>query len=162
MKYLMSTWTYTVNGEAQGDCTEQYARNRFSSAKLSGLVTDLIRVDHYRSGDGSIRVPTTVESFGRDDLATDLGERAYDMAVVADEAAHRYDTEWDGQAGPYRRDAAYLLLGMLGAAQRRGELADVVRGFDRLASLEPDRLHRLLLSLKGDRTADVISALIDY
>lgn len=162
MRYQTSTWTYTVNGEAQGECTEQYARNRFSAAKLSGQITDLIRIDHYRSDENGQRVHTTVESFGPDDLATDLGERAYDMAVVADEAAHRYDTEWDGQAGPYRTDAAYLMLGMLGAAQRRGELAAVVRGFDRLASLEPHRLHRMLLSLKGDRTADVISALIAY
>lgn len=170
-KVLYSTWTYTVNGTRWGTYSEDYATRAFENLKADGQVTELIRVDHVASdfattGLHAEAVSVVVASHGADevraDLAASIGERAYDMAVVADEAAHRYDTEWDGHGGPYRRDAAYLLLGMLGAAQARGELAAVVRGFYRLADQEPHRVHRLLLSLKQDRTADVVAALVDY
>lgn len=98
----------------------------------------------------------------RNEVAASIGEIAYTMSILADEAAHGYDPEWAGEPNPYRTEAAYLLLMMLGAAQARGELDAVVSGFNRLADQEPHRVHRLLQSLKRDRTADVISALIAY
>lgn len=98
----------------------------------------------------------------RKELAASIGETAYTMSVLADEAAHGYDPRWTGEPNPYRTEAAYLLLGMLGAAQARGELDAVVPSFYRLVDQEPHRVHRLLQSLKRDRTTDVIEALIAY
>lgn len=158
---IRTVWTYRVNGQQMGTCTEAYARDAFRSLAETGAVNvELVAFDHVatdfattgRNWDVVTRiVDTTVKS---------VGQLAAEAAAVAARLNDPYAEMVT--CGPYYNDAAYLLLNAFQTAEGQGMLARVTAGYNALSKAEGHRVHKLLISLKRGRVQDVLDGLATY
>ena len=157
---IRTVWTYRVNGEQMGTYDEVYARSMFETLAESSAVVELLAMDHVATdfattGRNWTVVPRVVAT-----TIKSLGELAGEAATVA---ARLNDPYAEAVSfGPYFQDASWHLLEAFRQADEQGQLARVVGGYNKLATAEGHRVHRLLLSLKQGRTQDVLTALAAY
>lgn len=163
-KILGSSWMVKVNGaNSSGLQRETYCRDLFATlVDLNGKSNriQLVRIDRVASdfaltGRNWDNVHTIVLDNQPDKTP---GQHAADAAFKALQLNDPHADSYS-HTSPYYQDAAHLLVAAFGAARREGRLDAVVRGFNWLADNEGHRVHRLLLSLKTGRQADVLNGL---
>lgn len=159
---IRTVWTYRIDGQQMGNYTEAYAQQAFDTIKAQGARVQLIRIDHlacsFAKTGRNWDVVTTVVLDTHP--AKSVGEHAADAALTADRLNNPY-TEHYGHS-PYYNDAASLLVEAFGEADRQGRLDAVLAGFRKLADSDGYRVHKLLISLKRGRQADVLDALAAF
>ena len=161
-KVLGSSWIVTVDGaDTSGLQREAYCRDLYETLVAGNRSNriQLVRIDRVASDFASTgrnwnNVRTVVEDSMPDKT---VGEYAADAAFKAAQLSGP-DEETTASA-QYYNDAAYLLLDAFSLAEREGRLSAVVRGYSWLADNEGHRVHRLLISLKRGRQADVLDGL---
>lgn len=163
-KILGSSWMVKVNGaNSNGLQRETYCRDLFATlVDLNGKSNriQLVRIDRVASdfaltGRNWDNVHTIVLDNQPDKTP---GQHAADAAFKALQLNDPHADSYS-HTSPYYQDAVYMLVEAFCAARREGRLDAVVRGFNWLADNEGHRVHRLLLSLKTGRQADVLNGL---